>query len=258
MEFIAQTPYIFIGIIAGITSGLFGIGGGMIIVPFSLMLGISSHQAIAISIVQMIFSSLFGSYLNYKKGNLALKDGLLAGFGGLIGASFSGFIVSFFSDIALSGVFLCVSIMFFAKYFFGRKNAVVKRELSPIAKSLILIISGAIVGVFAISLGIGGGLQLAAILGYFLGYDSKKVTRLSLCYIIFASSAGAFSFFREGFIDENIFLKGIIVALGSLIGVFIGTKIMEKIQLKSHKIALLCIYAISIFITSFTLIKKIL
>lgn len=131
---ILQIPYILIGIVAGIASGLFGIGGGMIIVPFALALGISSHQAIAISIVQMIFSSLFGSYLNYKKGNLAIKDGFIAGFGGLIGASFSGIVVSFFSDIALSGVFLCVSIAFFAKYFFGKKNIVVERALTPLKK----------------------------------------------------------------------------------------------------------------------------
>lgn len=256
MDFL-QIPYILIGIVAGIASGLFGIGGGMIIVPFALALGISSHQAIAISIVQMIFSSLFGSYLNYKKGNLAIKDGFIAGFGGLIGASFSGIVVSFFSDIALSSVFLCVSVAFFAKYFFGKKNIVVERALTPLKKTIILIVSGAVVGVFAISLGIGGGLQLAAILGFFLGYDSKKVTRLSLFFIVFASSAGAFSFLKEGIIDESIFYKGVIVAIGSLLGVFIGTKIMEKIQLKSHRIALLCIYALSILITSITLIKKI-
>lgn len=253
-----EIPYILIGIIAGIIAGLFGVGGGIIIVPFALALGISSHHAIAISIVQMIFSSLFGSYLNYKKGNLAVKDGLITGFGGLIGASFSGIVVSFFSDIALSCVYLCVSIIFFLKYFFGTKNIIIERKRSPLEKNIILITSGAVVGVFAISLGIGGGLQLAAILGFFLGYDSKKVTRLSLFYIIFASSAGAFSFAREGIIDESIIYKGVTVALGSIFGVFVGTKIMEKIQLKSHRIALTCIYGISILITSFTLIKKIL
>ena len=91
MDFIfSQLPYALIGIVSGITSGLFGIGGGMVIVPFALAFGISSHHAIAMSVVQMIFSSVFGSYLNYKKKNLNLKDGLFVGFGGLIGASFSG------------------------------------------------------------------------------------------------------------------------------------------------------------------------
>lgn len=39
-------PYIFIGIFSGITSGLFGIGGGMIIVPSMFALGASAHHAI--------------------------------------------------------------------------------------------------------------------------------------------------------------------------------------------------------------------
>lgn len=81
MDFIfSQLPYALIGIVSGITSGLFGIGGGMVIVPFALAFGISSHHAIAMSVVQMIFSSVFGSYLNYKKKNLNLKDGLFVGF----------------------------------------------------------------------------------------------------------------------------------------------------------------------------------
>ena len=70
MEF----SYILIGIVTGIISGLFGIGGGMIIVPFMLSIGFSSHHAIAISVFQMMFSSVFGSFINYKKRNLNIND----------------------------------------------------------------------------------------------------------------------------------------------------------------------------------------
>ena len=258
MELIfTQIPYVVIGIIAGITSGLFGIGGGMIIVPFGLMLGISSHHAVAMSVVQMIFSSIFGSYLNYKKRNLNVKDGLFVGFGGLLGASFSGIIVNLFSDTLLTAIFLCVSILFFIKYFFGTKtNVVIARQRTEIQKRVILVISGAVVGVFAISLGIGGGVQLAAILGFMLGYDSKQVVRISLFYILFASIAGTLSFMRENVIDSSVIHNGIMVGVGSLVGVYIGTKIMETIKLKSHRIAMLCIYALSILLTSITLLRK--
>lgn len=253
---LSQLPYVCVGVFAGIASGLFGIGGGIIIVPFGLALGLSSHHAIAMSVVQMMFSSIFGSYLNYKKKNLNVKDGLFVGFGGLIGASFSGVVVNFFSDVTLTAIFLCVSVLFFLKYFFGAKNVVIKRERSVIAKQAILIGSGALVGVFAISLGIGGGLQLAAILGFLLGYDSKQVTRLALFYVLFASISGTFSFVREDVIDESVIHSGVVVAIGSLVGVYIGTKIMEKIKLTSHRIALLCVYALSMMITSVNLLKK--
>lgn len=253
---LSQIPYVCVGVFAGIASGLFGIGGGIIIVPFGLALGLSSHHAIAMSVVQMIFSSVFGSYLNYKKNNLNVKDGLFAGFGGLIGASFSGVVVNFFSDVALTAIFLVVSVSFFLKYFFGKKNVIVKRERSTLSKYIILVCSGALVGVFAISLGIGGGLQLAAILGFLLGYDSKQVARLALFYVLFASIAGTLSFVREDVIDESIIQGGVVVAIGSLIGVFIGTKIMENIKLTFHRIALLCVYALSIVMTTVNLLKK--
>ena len=95
MEIFALEPLyiitlLFVGICTGIISGLFGIGGGAIIVPTMILLGNDIKIAVGISIMQMMFSSLYGSYVNYKKKNLDLKDGLYVGFGGLIGASFSG------------------------------------------------------------------------------------------------------------------------------------------------------------------------
>ena len=59
-----------VGLLAGILAGLFGIGGGAIIVPMMILLGNDIKIAIGISIMQMIFSSVYGSYVNYKKKNL--------------------------------------------------------------------------------------------------------------------------------------------------------------------------------------------
>jgi len=85
---------ILIGIFIGMMSGFFGIGGGMILVPVLLLLGFSVKVAIGISIVQMVFSSLYGSYLNYKKGSLVLKEGIYLGFGGFIGGFGGGHITA--------------------------------------------------------------------------------------------------------------------------------------------------------------------
>lgn len=250
-------PYFMVGIFSGMASGLFGIGGGMIIVPFMLSLGISSHHAVAISVVQMIFAAIFGSFINYKKKNLNLKDGLFIGLGGLFGGSFSGVILSLLSDIALTSIFLCVSVLFFLKYAFGMKNTTKSTQRSQAAKNFILFLAGAFTGLFAISLGIGGGLLIAPILAYFLGYDSKKVVPISLFFVIFASVAGLISFMSAGVIDFAIAQKGVIVGAASMIGVFIGIKIIEKMQIASHFKILLGVYALSILMTSFSLVRKI-
>jgi uncharacterized membrane protein YfcA len=58
---------IFLGACIGLLSGFFGIGGGTILVPSLLLLGYEIKDAIGISVVQMVFSSIYGSYLNNKK-----------------------------------------------------------------------------------------------------------------------------------------------------------------------------------------------
>lgn len=97
---------IFLGAIVGIISGFFGIGGGTILVPFLLMLGYETKIAIGIAVVQMVFSSVFGSYLNNKKGTLDVAMIGVIGVGGFIGALLSGFIASSFDDKTLEIIFL--------------------------------------------------------------------------------------------------------------------------------------------------------
>ncbi len=248
--------YFLVGIVSGVLSGLFGIGGGMIIVPTMLVLGLSSHHAVAISVLQMIFSSIFGSFLNYKKKNLNLKEGLAVGLGGILGASFSGMLLAFLSDLVLTAIFLALSCVFFLKYAFASQTKLTQIQRSALSKNAILFCAGAFTGVFAISLGIGGGLLIAPILAYFLGYDSKKVTSLSLFFIIFASISGSISFLRFGVMDSTLFYKGVIVGIASMIGVFIGIRIMQSLHLSVHRKFLLYFYALSIFMTFFALLRK--
>lgn len=253
---ITDLPYLAVGIISGIASGLFGIGGGMIIVPSMFMLGSSAHHAIAISVFQMIFAAVFGSFINYKKKNLNLKDGIIIGLGGLLGASFSGMLLKTLSDITLTSVFLAVSCLFFIKYAFAIKENVNKNQKSIWIKNIVLFIAGSFTGIFAISLGIGGGLLIAPILAYFLGYDSKKIVSLSLFFVIFASVSGIISFANSGVINSEVIHKGILVGIASMIGVFMGIKIIEKMHIKAHKKILLCVYALSILGTTHSLLNK--
>ncbi len=56
-----------LGLITGAVSGFFGVGGGMVLVPMLLFANFDMKQAVSISIMQMVFSSIFGSFLNSKK-----------------------------------------------------------------------------------------------------------------------------------------------------------------------------------------------
>jgi hypothetical protein len=62
------------GMVAGLLSGLLGIGGGTIIVPaIVLILAFEQHTAQEIALCAMLFTSIVGSVVQYRQGNVDLK-----------------------------------------------------------------------------------------------------------------------------------------------------------------------------------------
>lgn len=252
MEFL----FAVMGFFSGIISGLFGLGGGTLIVPLMLSCGMGIQHAIGISVMQMIFASLFGSILNLKNKTFEIKEGLVLGFGGLIGASLSGFILNAISDFLLTFIFFLVTLYSFLKFLIKKDTSEKKIPKKNSHKNIVLFLAGTLTGVFAISLGIGGGLLIVPILGYYLGYNTKKATALSLFFIIFSSISGSFSFFINHIIDTKIIQIGSIIGIASVAGVSMGIYFMQKISFKLHKILLLGIYLFSISSTGIHLLER--
>jgi len=231
-----------LGLVIGFVSGLLGIGGGTLLVPALLYAGFFIKEAIGISVMQMVFSSVFGSYLNFKKGTLKFKNGLFLGLGGLFGAQGSGFLVSFLHPNVLSTIFLLSVCLAIYKFF----KVAPESDEPEINSNLLLFIIGVFVGLIAISIGIGGGLYLTPILAGFLHYDIKKAISMSLFFIIFSSVSGLVSLSLFGHVNYNV---GLIVGVSSLIGVFFGIKMAHVIDKKIHKKLLLALYFVIFFLT---------
>ncbi len=111
-----------VGLFTGITAGFFGIGGGEIVVPSTIFAHFSYSHAVGISLMQMLFSSVVGSIINYKKGLLDLKEGSFAAFGGLMGAILGSFILKIIDDKILMAVFVVVVCYTFIKYAFSNNK----------------------------------------------------------------------------------------------------------------------------------------
>lgn len=239
---------IILGFTSGVAAGFFGTGGGVIIVPCLLILGMQMEYAIGVSIMQMVFSSTFGSLINIFQKKLDIYHGVFVGLGGLIGASFSGIIVDSLSSQILLLLFLLLSAVSFYKYVFNVKTQANPTPpiTNPFKQKFLMIGAGFLTGIFAVSLGVGGGLILAPILAYYLGFDSKKVVPISLFFIIFASISGSLSLAAHDLID---FRAGIIIGISSMIGVSFGIYLISKVTLHNHRYALIGIYAFSIILT---------
>jgi len=238
---------ILVGIFIGTMSGFFGIGGGMILVPILLALGFATKDAIGISIMQMVFSSIYGSYLNLRKGSLVISEGIFVGLGGFIGGYIGGYVTQFISDTVLQFLFLGLLIFALFRLFFSKHHdddAVTK----TLSKTLLFGI-GLGIGIFSITLGIGGSIILTPLLVGLLHYPIKKAVSAGLFFVVFSSVAGMISRLSTGTID---FSDGLIVAAASLLGVTLGIWLKDHVTSKKHKMALLALYMFALVV----LVKK--
>ncbi len=241
-----ELSLILVGVFVGTLSGFFGIGGGMILVPVLMLLGIDIKTAIGISIVQMVFSSIYGSYLNHKKGSLVLGEGIWVGIGGFFGGFIGAYVSIVVSETFLEYLFM--SLLIFALYrLFASKpqeDGSVK-TLNP----MVLFAVGGMIGIFAISLGVGGSIMLTPILVGFLHYPIKKAVSAGLFFVAFSSVAGLLSHLSVGHVDLE---KGLYVAVASLLGVYGGIWLKDHVSSSKHKLYLLIMYGVALLI----LIKK--
>ncbi|EMH00221.1 sulfite exporter TauE/SafE family protein [Helicobacter pylori] len=264
-----------VGLFTGITAGFFGIGGGEIVVPSAIFAHFSYSHAVGISLMQMLFSSVVGSIINYKKGLLDLKEGSFAALGGLMGAILGSFILKIINDKILMSVFVVVVCYTFIKYAFSNnkkpehfeemhfdlhannKTPEKKRTIPFVSMDRthgVLMLAGFVTGIFSIPLGMGGGILMVPFLGYFLKYDSKKIVPLGLFFVVFASLSGVISLYNGKVLDDISVQAGVITGIGAFLGVGIGIKLIALANEKVHKILLLLIYALSILATLHKLI----
>src|SRR5262245_2309580 len=71
----------------GLSLGLIGGGGSILTVPILVyLLGVAPHEAVGMSLAVVGATSLFGSYLHWKRDNVDFRGGLIFGAAGTIGA----------------------------------------------------------------------------------------------------------------------------------------------------------------------------
>ncbi len=231
---------ILIGIIAGFFSGFLGVGGGTILVPSLLFLGFGIKEAIGISVTQMMMSSIFGSYLNFKKGLLKIKHGFALAMGGMLGASLSGFIVKIAPKEVLGAVFLLLVLIAIIRFFITVKEP----ETEPPVENKKLFFIGFFVGAIAISVGVGGAILITPILVGFLKYKLKRTVSLSLFFVVFSATSGFISQSIAGHIN---YTDGFTIGTASLIGVYFGINLYHRINTNIHKKILLSWYIFIFF-----------
>ena len=111
-DFVGSPPsmvlvFLAIGLVAGVLSGLFGIGGGILIIPSLIFFaGFHAKLAIGTSLGAMLLPvGLLGAYAYYQNGDLNIKGSLLIGLGLFLGAYLGARLAQSLSGTTLQRLF---------------------------------------------------------------------------------------------------------------------------------------------------------
>ncbi len=276
----------FLSLFVGVLSGLFGVGGGFLMTPFLIFLGIPPAYAVPNEASNILGTSVSGSTTHYLKGTLDYKMGFMIVIGGTFGTLLGILTFSYLKDIgkvdqvislaymyilAILGTFMLVQGV--SEIDKARKKIVVRKKLHPhywihglplrmrFKKSKVYesvftpIIIGLIVGYIAAIMGIGGAFILVPAMIYIIGMPTKLIPGTSLFVTIFVSAiVTVLHAFNYGTIDLVLIT---ILILGSIIGVQVGQKLGEKIDSSEFKTILaILILAVGIAIAYETFLKE--
>ena len=289
-EVYVNLPLIFIlSLVVGVLSGLFGVGGGFLMTPFLIFLGVPPAYAVPNEANNILGTSISGSTTHYLKGTLDYKMGLMIVIGGVVGTILGIITFSYFKDIGKINIVISLSYMYIlaivgtimlvqgvTEIDRARRKIIIKKKLhshfwihglpfrmrfkkSQLYESAFTpIIIGLVVGFIAAIMGVGGAFILVPAMIYIIGMPTRLIPGTSLFVTIFVSAiVTVLHAFNYGSIDLALV---IILILGSILGVQVGQKLSEKVdstQFKTILAALLLLVGIAIAYDTFFVEKSI-
>lgn len=238
---------VFLGIIVGVMSGFFGIGGGTVSVPILLYLGFGIKEAIGISIMQMVAGSLMAARVHHKNKTYVVHDIKYFGYGGIIGAVMGAVLVKVLASTFLEWLFLLIVAFTLGRLALSNPTPT---RTEVVNRPLYSAIGGG-VGIFSGMLGVGGSILMTPILVSFMGFPLKKASAVGLFFVMFTSISAFVTMVLLGLIN---FQAGAIMALSSLAGIVIGIWLLDQIKIVHYKQVLVVFYIIIFIITAYKLI----
>lgn len=244
-----MTAFLFfiIGNFAGLLSGAFGIGGGIIMVPGANFLGgLSQLQAGGTSLFTLMMpAEILGTIKYYREGLIDLRATTILSIG-LIPGAFLGAKIAVFLPINIMeliyGLFLVAMSWRFLKV--SANNC---RTLTP--QKTILFLTGVIAGILSGLFGIGGGVIIVSVLHNFLSFDTKKAIATSLSTLLLpVRLPGVMVYYQNNAVNIGYAL---LMATGLMLGVFLGSLITLNVPQKAVKKAfgfLLLVIALKYFL----------
>jgi uncharacterized membrane protein YfcA len=248
-----------LGAAVGVLSGVFGVGGGFLLTPLLIFIGVPPAVAVASSANQLVGASVSGALAHWRRGNVDVVMGVLMLLGGLAGSAFGVWIFTLLRR--LGQVELVISLSYATllsilgwlmlvessrAWLRRRKPGQPRRKLHqhnwlhglPLKlrfrrsklyiSALLPIFLGFFVGVLSAVLGVGGGFIMVPAMIYLLRMPTQVVPGTSLFQIIFVtSSVTVLQAIENNTVDVVLAL---VLLVGGVIGAQLGTRWGAKLR----------------------------
>ncbi len=208
-----------VGVVGGLLSGLFGVGGGILMVP--LLIGLAhmdQRRAAATSLVAILPTAVVGSVTYGLNGQVDLVAGLLVALGGVVGAKVGTLLLRRLPLGWLRWMFVALLVVVAVQLVLVVPSRGAEIVVTPWA-GVAMVLVGVLVGITAGLFGIGGGVITVPALIMLFGAGDLVAKGTSLLVIIPTAVVGTWSNLRGGLVDLR---AGAVVGLTATLTSFGG------------------------------------
>jgi uncharacterized protein len=259
-----------LGGLVGFLSGLFGVGGGFLMTPLLMMVGIPPVVAAASDSNQIVAASASASYAHYRMGNVDLKMGLLLLIGGVVGGTAGVHLIKELRSLGNADFVIKITYvvmlgvvgfyMFVESLQNLRSKPAEVQKVEPSKPSLysravkalpwqmafpksgvtlspiLPLILGVFVGVLAAIMGVGGGFIMVPVMVYMLRMPMHVVVGTSLFQILFTCvNVTVMQAVTNYTVD---IILAILLLMGSTVGAQFGARLSRRLKGDQLKIIL--------------------
>ena len=240
----------------GFLSGMFGVGGGFLMTPLLIFIGVPPAVAVGTEANQVVAASVSGALAHWRRGNVDIRMGVVLMIGGFVGSTLGqiDFVIAVSYVLFLGIVGLLMVVESIRAWFRSRNPSAPKRKLhhhtwlhglpfkmrfrrSKLYISALLPLGiGVFVGILAAIMGVGGGFVMVPAMIYLLGMPTSVVVGTSLFQIVFVTANVTF---LQSVNNQTVdIVLAMLLVIGSVVGAQIGARVGTRLRGEEVRVAL--------------------
>lgn len=221
---------VLVGLVAGLLSGLFGVGGGVLLVPALVgVLGLDHRRAAATSLVAILPTSVVGALTYGLRGQVSVVAALVLLVGTLVGAQVGAWLLHRLPTRVLPWTFAVFVVLVLVSQQVVPPVRHADLVLDPV-RVVALVVVGLAAGVLSGLVGVGGGVVVVPGLEAAVGLGDLLARGTSLAVMVPTAVSGAVAHLRRGHADlATGVVTGLASSVASPVGVLLAAQVSPEV-----------------------------